>query len=288
MIHFRIKAALFVILFLSCIAVLDYPFLARIYNDRISGTVMEAYENRIGSLDDTGRRIQEAEAFNELLRDGFCSMADPVSFLSEAGSDPASVCRRLLCPDDSGTAGYIEIPSINLRLPLYPDVSDESLEKGACILPGSSLPVGGAGTHCCISGHSGLPERTMFTNLDLIKKGDLIRLHVLGLSLAYEMVSSEVVLPTEVDSLAVLPEEDLLTLITCTPYGINSHRLYIHARRVKAEEDTAPLSYGRTDEAPVSWLKRNWWMIATAYLFILMVVLTDLYLGKHREEKSMD
>ena len=190
MIHFRIKAALFVILFLSCIAVLDYPFLARIYNDRISGTVMEAYENRIGSLDDTGRRIQEAEAFNELLRDGFCSMADPVSFLSETGSDPASVCRRLLCPDDSGTAGYIEIPSINLRLPLYPDVSDESLEKGACILPGSSLPVGGAGTHCCISGHSGLPERTMFTNLDLIKKGDLIRLHVLGLSLAYEMVSS--------------------------------------------------------------------------------------------------
>ena len=287
MIHFRIKAALFVLLFLSCITVLDYPFLARIYNDRISGTVMEAYENRIGSLDDTGRRIQEAEAFNELLRDGFCSMADPVSFLSETGSDPASVCRRLLCPDDSGTSGYIEIPPINLRLPLYPDVSDESLEKGACILPGSSLPVGGAGTHCCISGHSGLPERTMFTNLDLIKKGDLIRLHVLGLSLAYEMVSSEVVLPTEVDSLAVLPEEDLLTLITCTPYGINSHRLYIHARRVKAEEDTAPLSYGRTDEAPVSWLKRNWWMIATAYLFILMVVLTDLYLGKHREEKSM-
>lgn len=280
MIHARIRAALFVILFLTCILLLDYPFLARIYNDRISGTVMEAYESRIGALDDLDRRLQEAEAYNALLRDGYGSLPETDSSLSENGSEPASVCRRLLCPDGSGTAGYIEIPSIRLRLPLLPDCLDASLEKGACILPGSSLPVGGSGTHCCISGHSGLPDRTMFTNLDLMKKGDLIFLHILDLSLTYEMVSSEVVLPTEVGSLKIRPGEDLLTLITCTPYGINSHRLYIHARRVKAGEDSASGLSGRTQEDPASWLQRNWWIIATAYLFILMTVLTDLYLVK--------
>lgn len=183
----------------------------------------------------------------------------------------------ILCLEDSALAGWIHIPALDLTLPLFIGTGDEALKKGAGILEGRSLPVGGQSTHACISAHRGLPDRTLFTNLDMLRNKDRIEVHTLGRTITYEIDGNETVLPSDTKSLAIRPGEDLLTLITCTPYGINSHRLYVHAKRCE-------LNAGNTDPSespflsviskltdPVFW-KLWWWVPASVILLIFLIV----------------
>ena len=140
--------------------------------------------------------------------------------------------------DSANVMGYIEIPKIDIRLPIYHGVGTEALEKGAGHIEGTSLPIGGPGTHAVLSGHRGLPGRKLFTDLDLIKVGDQFYVQVLNETLAYEVDQILTVLPQESQALSIVPGEDLVTLVTCTPYGVNTHRLLIRGHRIPYEENS--------------------------------------------------
>jgi len=139
---------------------------------------------------------------------------------------------QLLNPTNDNVMGYIEIPKINVRLAIYHGIGEDVLSKGVGHVEGTSLPIGGIGTHTVLSGHRGLPSAKLFTDLDQMKEGDLIYLHVLDKTMAYRVDKIDTVLPEDTSGLAIEPDSDLITLITCTPYGVNSHRLLVRGRRI--------------------------------------------------------
>ena len=234
----RIISAALVVLFLTFVGIMDYPFLARLYNDRVQGNVAVDYERAIQGVDDEKleEEWQKAQTYNKELAGKGVALAD--AFVAVSGSD--SEYESLLNVDGSGTMGVIEIPKIGVRLPIYHGTSEEVLQKGAGHLEGSSLPVGGTDTHTCISAHRGLPEKTMFTNLDQLEEGDCFFVDVLGETLCYRIYEIETVKPENTESLSIQKGKDLATLITCTPYGINTHRLLVRGHRVanRVTEDT--------------------------------------------------
>lgn len=132
----------------------------------------------------------------------------------------------------TGIMGYVEIPKISVRLPIYHGTDSSILQIAIGHIPGSSLPVGGLGTHCVISGHRGLPSARLFTDIDQLREGDLFTLNVLGKTLTYQVDQIRVVLPNQLDDLAIDDGLDLCTLVTCTPYGVNTHRLLVRGHRV--------------------------------------------------------
>ena len=144
---------------------------------------------------------------------------------------------KQLAVDNTGIMGYVDIPSISCTLPIYHGIDDEVLQIAIGHIEGSSLPVGGLNTHTVISGHRGLPSAKLFTNIDQLTEGDLFSLHVLGRTLTYEVDQILIVLPHETKALEVAMGEDYCTLVTCTPYGVNTHRLLVRGHRVDAFED---------------------------------------------------
>lgn len=141
--------------------------------------------------------------------------------------------QSLLAVNGSSVMGTVEVPAVDINLPVYHGTSEETLQAGAGHLEGSSLPVGGIGTHAVITGHRGLPSARLFTDLDKVAEDDYIIIRTLNEKLTYQVDTIRIVLPSEIDSLAIDPERDLVTLVTCTPYGINSHRLLITGHRVE-------------------------------------------------------
>ena len=161
----------------------------------------------------------------------------PDAFLDRDGvRDPRY--EAILNPLGNGLMGQVEIPCIDITLPIYHYTDEEVLQKGAGHLPGSSVPVGGAGSHAVISAHRGLPSAKMFTDLDRVKIGNVFYIHVLGDTLAYEVDQILTVEPSDTEALSVQEGEDYCTLLTCTPYAVNSHRLLVRGHRIPYEEET--------------------------------------------------
>ena len=152
--------------------------------------------------------------------------------------DQDSQYASLLAIDDSGMIGYIEIPSIGVSLPIYHGTSDGVLQRAVGHLDWTSLPVGGASTHCVLSGHRGLPSAKLFTDLDRLTTGDTFALRILDEVLTYEVDQILIVEPEDVSALSIEDGKDLCTLVTCTPYGINSHRLLVRGHRVENQAET--------------------------------------------------
>lgn len=156
-----------------------------------------------------------------------------VTEVPDVGSEPSEQLdyeQQLSCGQDAAMA-WVEISKIGVELPIYHGTSDEALAEGSGHLEGSSLPVGGLSTHTVLTAHSGTHAQRMFDDIRRLDPGDVFVIHTLGTSYAYEVDSSEVVLPDETESLAIQPGKDLCTLVTCTPYGVNDHRLLVHAHR---------------------------------------------------------
>ena len=145
----------------------------------------------------------------------------------------------LLNVSGNGIMGYIEIPKINVSLPIYHGTEESVLQIAVGHIEGSSLPVGGASTHCVLSGHRGLPSATLFSNLDQMDEGDIFLLRILDETLTYEVDQIHIVLPQESDDLTIVNNRDLCTLVTCTPYGINSHRLLVRGTRIENQESAS-------------------------------------------------
>lgn len=268
---------IFTVFFLVCIGLIDYPYVARYINDKIQGNVVTDYDSSVSSATNVERLLEDARNYNKSLFSGV--LGDPFSVDNEEDD----TYKSMLSVDSSGVMGTIEIPSISVKLPIYHGTSEDTLQKGAGHLFGSSLPVGGKGTHSCISAHRGLPDKKMFTNLDLLKKGDIFYIHVLNKTLEYKIYKIETVLPTNVEPLQIQEGKDLVTLITCTPYGVNSHRLYVHGKRVltsKASVDEASVTSDENNQLTLkAWLVMYWWIPVTILLlelllFIVLAILT--------------
>ncbi len=219
-----------VLLFMSAVAITAYPMIANHINDKYQSTIRTEYAQEVEAMDDGEiREAQEAAiAYNESLL--------PIRYDREALQTAAESYDELLNLHGSGLMGYVEIPKIDVNLPVYHGTSEEVLQKGVGHLLGSSLPIGGEGFHSVLTGHSGLAGARLFSDLDQLALGDCFYLHVLGETLAYEVTEINTVLPYETDLLLAESEEDLCTLVTCTPYGVNSHRLLVRGSRVPYEK----------------------------------------------------
>ena len=225
------------LLFLAGLAVLLYPSFSDLWNQRRQESMIGTYVETVAQLtkEDHSALRQAAQEYNAGLDGTFhdAFIADRIG-----QDDPYW---SLLDPDGSGVMGYIEIPKISVRLPVYHGTGEDALQRGIGHLAGTSLPVGGAGPHCVLSGHRGLPTALLFTDLDRLISGDRFYLHVLDETLAYEVDRIAVVEPTEVSDL--LPESgaDYVTLVTCTPYGVNTHRLLVRGHRVPYVPEETPV-----------------------------------------------
>lgn len=229
----RTTTIIFAILFLAGLSLLLYPFIANEWNNYRQKRLMSNYEEVVAEKEAAGEIDYEAEwekarAYNDALLPSIL----PDSFAVAEASDEDEEYMSALNLAGDGIMGSVEIPKIDITLPIFHTTEEDVLEQAAGHLEGSSLPVGGESTHAVISAHRGLPSAALFTDLDKLEEGDHFLIHVLDDTLCYEVDQITVVEPEETDTLAVVEGEDLVTLLTCTPYGVNSHRLLVRGHRV--------------------------------------------------------
>lgn len=230
-----VVAAVIALLLGAC--VFAYPMVSDALHRRESDRVVETLT---AAVDETGEDELAAEreaaiAYNERLRNSRTVITDPFDPDAQRVSDEEY--ESVLNLRDDGVIGTISIPKIQVELPIYHGTSDDVLQRGVGHLQETSVPIGGESTHAVLSGHTGLPSAKIFDNLDQLEIGDYFIITVLGEDLAYQVTSTEVVLPDETESLVIEQGRDLVTLVTCTPYGVNTHRLLVHAERCEIPEE---------------------------------------------------
>lgn len=226
------------IIFLAGLSLLLYPFVANQWNNYRQKQLISNYEQVVSDKEaaegiDYDAERKKAEDYNEALLP--CVLPDSFALAESSGVDPVYMNTLNIAGDEM--MGSVEIPKINIKIPIYHTTEEEVLNKGAGHLEGSSLPVGGANTHAVISAHRGLPSASFFTDLDQMKVGDHFLLHVLDETLCYEVDKISVVKPEDTSALAVEDGQDLVTLLTCTPYGVNTERLLVRGHRVPYVEE---------------------------------------------------
>lgn len=226
------------IIFLAGLSLLLYPFVANQWNNYRQKQLISGYEQVVSEKEaaegiDYDAERKKAEDYNEALLP--CVLPDSFALAESSGVDPVYMNTLNIAGDEM--MGSVEIPKINIKIPIYHTTEEDVLNKGAGHLEGSSLPVGGANTHAVISAHRGLPSASLFTDLDQMKVGDHFLLHVLDETLCYEVDKISVVKPEDTTALAVEDGQDLVTLLTCTPYGVNTERLLVRGHRVPYVEE---------------------------------------------------
>ena len=229
---------IFPILFLAGLSLLLYPLVSNEWNNYRQSKLISTYDAAVaektatGAIDYTMEKKQ-ALGYNEALKPYIL----PDSFANARREDGADeVYMSCLNLTGDGMMGYVEVPKINIKLPIFHTTEEEVLQTAAGHLEGSSLPVGGEGSHAVISAHRGLPSAALFTDLDRLSEGDCFLLYILDDVLCYKVDQISVVKPEDTTALAAEDGKDLVTLLTCTPYGVNSHRLLVRGYRVPYEE----------------------------------------------------
>ena len=254
------------LLFLLGLGLVAYPIVSSYYTEKHQSQVHTQYQEVLERAD--SREIEEArtaaESYNQLLASGATAAElealDYDSLLNLAGN---------------GIMGYVEIPAIDVLLPICHGVGEDSLERGAGHLPSTSLPIGGKGTHTVISAHSGMATARMFTDLEQLEAGDVFYLHVLAETLSYEVDQILVVKPYQIDALKIDREKDYVTLITCTPYGVNSHRLLVRGHRIEPEaEENASNEIASLQAEPKqsTWMDKYWEVIRDGLILFLIAI----------------
>ena len=226
---------LLVLVFFVGLSLLLYPSVSDYSNSFHQTRAIAAYAGEVAALDDGiyDELLEAARDYNQRLAQREEPLNQSEEDLAEYGS--------LLNLDGSGIMGYIEIPELKVSLPIYHSVDDGVLQVAVGHMPGTSLPVGGKGTHSALSGHRGLPSARLFTDLDQLREGDTFLLQILDETLTYEVDQVLIVEPNEVGVLAIDPEEDYCTLVTCTPYGVNTHRLLVRGHRIENQANAASI-----------------------------------------------
>ena len=221
------------VLFLTALGLTLYPLISNYVNQKYASEIQTAYQELIQQTDDSilQEAKQRAIAYNLAITPGTADAYSEEALLSAAENYDSQ-----LDIAGNGIMGYVEIPKIQVNLPIYHGTDAEVLDRGVGHLLGSSLPVGGKNTHTILTGHSGMASQKMFTDLEQLSPGDIFYLNVLNETLAYQVTEINTVLPYETDLLGIVPGEDLCTLVTCTPYGVNTHRLLVRGYRIPYEE----------------------------------------------------
>jgi sortase A len=270
----NLSTIILILVLLTGVSLLLYPSFADWWNTRkITGTIMD-YSEAVSEIDDVDyeKILKEAQEYNEMISSETNRFAP-----SEESSEIYNSC---LDVQGNGVMGYIDIPSIRVQLPIYHGIDPGVLDIAVGHLEGSSLPVGGIGTHCVLSGHRGLPSARLFTDIDQLVEGDTFMLHVLDETLTYEVDQILIVEPDEMEALAIDPNEDYCTLVTCTPYGINTHRLLVRGHRIPNQSDGTRVTADafQIDSRIVAPI------IAVPILLVLFVILMVKTSHKHKKE----
>lgn len=226
----NLSSIILVLIFIIGLSLLLYPSFSDYWNSFHQSRAIASYAQTVTTIDDDQyeKMWAQAQEYNTTL-----AKKQNRWVLSE---EEYEEYEGLLNIGGTGIIGYIEIPNIKVSLPIYHGVDEAVLQIAVGHIEGSSLPVGGEGTHCVISGHRGLPSAKLFTNLDEMEEGDLFMMRVLDETLTYEVDQIRIVEPEDLSALEIEEGKDLCTLVTCTPYGINSHRLLVRGHRVENME----------------------------------------------------
>lgn len=269
--HRHVTILLCLILFAG-IGLLSYPTVSNYWNSFHQTKVMSQYAEQVEKMDqETYENIRkEAEEYNKKLLNKKNRYR-----LSKKEKKEYQACMN---PVGTGIMGYIEIPSIHANLAIYHGTDESVLQVGIGHLEGTSLPIGGESTHCVLSGHCGLPSARLFTDLEKLEKGDEFILHVLNERLAYKIDQIRIVEPKEVDELEIIKGKDYCTLITCTPYGINSHRLLVRGHRTE-ESQKNDHTYVSTDAVQLDRL-----FVGEILGSILLIIAIIIMLGMKKTE----
>ena len=223
------------LVFLIGLSLLLYPTASDWWNSFHQSHAIASYAEAVAEMDDVSyeQAWAQAQAYNETLRSN--------NRRYQPTEEETEQYENLLNISGNGIMGYIEIPAIGVSLPIYHGTEDTVLQIAIGHIEGSSLPVGGPGTHCVVSGHRGLPSAKLFTDLDKLTEGDTFMLRVLDEVLTYEVDQIHIVEPHEVSLLEIEEGRDLCTLVTCTPYGVNSHRLLVRGHRIENQESASSI-----------------------------------------------
>ena len=215
-------------------SVLLYPTVSNYLYEKNGSKVISAYDENAVRLSESDKRemLEAARQYNEELL-GNIELLDPFSSIKKEVDERY---QSLLNVNGSGMIGYIRIPKINAELPIYHGTEEKVLQSGVGHFEGTSLPIGGESTHAVLTGHRGLPSKLLFTDLDNLEKGDIFYIKVLGETFAYQVDQILTVLPENTKELTIVPGKDYVTLVTCTPYAVNTHRLLVRGYRIPYEE----------------------------------------------------
>ena len=272
------------LLMLAGLSLLLYPLVSNTWNNYRQTQLISSYEEAIVVADEKGQIDYESEVlmantYNTNLLP--CILPDSFA-TAEAAEEEDEEYMSCLNLNGDGIMGYVQIPKIGIKLPIFHGTSDEVLQIGAGHLEGSSLPIGGESTHSVLSAHRGLPSASLFTDLDLMKEGDHFYINVLDETLAYEVDQILTVEPVDTTALAVEDGKDLVTLLTCTPYGVNTQRLLVRGHRVDyvegmVEEEDIPLAAYSYHTNYLLWVLVG---LGITVAFILVLFILDRRLSK--------
>ncbi len=270
----RLSTIVLILVFLAGLSLLLYPTVSDYWNSFHQSKTIAQYAEAVASLDDStyAKLWTDADRYNQTL-------------LHKAARYEMSDAERaeyesLLDVSGNGIIGYIEIPLIDCSLPIYHGTDESVLQIAVGHIEGSSLPVGGNGTHCVLSGHRGLPSAKLFTNLDKLSVGDMFMLRVLDETLTYEVDQILIVEPYEMDALGIEDGKDYCTLVTCTPYGVNTHRLLVRGHRVENAEEA------RTVRVTADALQIEPMIVAPLVAVpMLLILLVVLLVGTRRKKR---
>lgn len=306
--------AVIFLVFLVGVALLVYPSLGNMISCVQQQQVVDEYQKQVAKMlkSDVAMQKQLAVDYNNALEQ--ITLQDPFSEETkptEAETEPAQTIDeyyRALSINNENMMGYIKIPKISISIPIYHDATEVQLQKGIGHLKGTSLPIGGAGTHCVLSGHTGVPGNMLFTDLDKLEIGDKFYLHVLDEVLAYRVDSIKVIEPDDTSQIQIVPGKDFCTLLTCTPYGINSHRLLVRGERTtytpgeddddvdvievtNAEGEVVETKLYPKDYFEIFGIRVSQWVVyilipALFLLIMLIVVIVVRKKLKHTKEKQ--
>ena len=272
-------------LFLLALGLTLYPVVSNWYIGRHQSRIQTEYRE---VLEQTGTAKldsirEKAVAYNKTITPGAAEEAYSQASIRAASEDYVNQ----LNVSGSGIMGYVEIPKIGVDLPIYHGTGADSLDRGTGHLLGSSLPVGGESTHTIITGHSGMASQKMFTDLEQLRERDIFYLHVLDETLAYEVRAIHTVLPHDTTYLGIEPGEDLCTLVTCTPTGVNTHRLLVQGSRIPyvPTEETEASAVPHEENTDSNWEKQYWLGVRlglAAMVFLTLVAGAVLYIRRNR------
>lgn len=273
----HISTIFIILIFLAGLGFISYPTVSNLWNQAHQSRAIATYSEQVEKLDDSENKamLKAARKYNKSL----LKKSDHWKLSKKDKKKYES----LLDISGTGIMGYIEIPKIDCSLPIYHGTDEGALQIAIGHLEGSSLPVGGKSTHSVLSGHRGLPSARLFTDLDQMEEGDIFILNVLGRKLAYEVDQIKVVLPEEMSDLEVIEGQDLCTLVTCTPYGINTHRLLVRGHRTKYVEEKVEEQKVQTKKVDIRLVAAG---AAGALVLIIIIIVVVVKRRRRRRDQQ--